>query len=1027
MLDSCTDFKDYIDLCIENGHTAIASTEHGKPLSWVEKKMLCDKARIKFIHGVEIYLTERLDEKVRDNYHTVLLAKNYQGVLELNKLVSMSCNKEHFYYTNRISFDEFLGISNNIIKTSACLASPLNKLPYDHPRYFQLANAYDYLEVQAHNHPDQIAFNKRLVALSGQIGIPLICGTDTHSSSKYKAECRKILLKAKHKSYGDEDAFDLSYKTYDELVEIFKTQGALSESEVIDALENTNILADSVENFELDVSIKYPILYGSREADNREFVSRIERMFKEKLDSGIIPAEQEDAFRSAIDEELRIFQKLGMDGFMLSMSELTGWCRENNIAMGPARGSVGGSRVAYVTDITDVNPETWHTVFSRFCNEDRVEIGDIDIDVVDEDRPKIFDYIVSRFGARHTARVAAFGTLADKAAIDIIGKALRIYAEENGSLEKNPWLIPNLKIIKREYENNPDAARKKYKELFYYFDGLVNTRISQSVHPAGMVISPITLDDNYGYFDKDNDSCLMLDMGQVHDVGLAKYDFLVLKTVRVLRDAFNLIGKSYPRMHEIDWSDDAVWQSIAKDPSLVFQFESDYANMGYRKFKPSSILEMSLVNAAIRPSGASYKDRLFARKQHKNPSALIDNLFKDNYGYLVYQEDVIKFLQEICGLSGSEADTVRKAIGHKQADKLQAALPKILNGYCDKSQKSRKEAEEEATGFLKVIEDASDYMFNYNHSIAYCMLGYLFGYLRYYYPYETLTAYLNNAANDDDIENGSEYAQKNGIKITMPKWGISRGDYYFNAEKRTIAKGLASVKYMSAVATEELFELSQGKQYAYFMDLLRDISHETCVDARQLNTLIHIDFFSDFGNQRELSRLVDLFNLFKAGAARQIKKSQVDGTELEEAVRKHAVGTTKSGGVAKSYTLLDVMAILRDLEVLVKKSQMEDLSDVIKVQNFYDAMGYVGYVSGKEDDRRKLIIMEVYPLRRKSDSRQFGHSIVTKSIGSGKDSRFTVFNRVFEDNPVKAGDIIFCKSYTRDGQYYQLTSYDKLY
>ena len=1027
MLDSCTDFKDYIDLCIENGHTAIASTEHGKPLSWVEKKMLCDKAGIKFIHGVEIYLTERLDEKVRDNYHTVLLAKNYQGVLELNKLVSMSCNKEHFYYTNRISFDEFLGISNNIIKTSACLASPLDKLPDDHPRYLQLANAYDYLEVQAHNHPDQIAFNKRLVALSGQIGIPLICGTDTHSSSKYKAECRKILLKAKHKSYGDEDAFDLSYKTYDELVEIFKTQGALSESEVIDALENTNILADSVENFELDVSIKYPILYGSREADNREFVSRIERMFKEKLDSGIIPAEQEDAFRSAIDEELRIFQKLGMDGFMLSMSELTGWCRENNIAMGPARGSVGGSRVAYVTDITDVNPETWHTVFSRFCNEDRVEIGDIDIDVVDEDRPKIFDYIVSRFGARHTARVAAFGTLADKAAIDTIGKALRIYAEENGSSEKNPWLIPNLKIIKREYENNPDAARKKYKELFYYFDGLVNTRISQSVHPAGMVISPITLDDNYGYFDKDNDSCLMLDMGQVHDVGLAKYDFLVLKTVRVLRDAFNLIGKSYPRMHEIDWADDAVWQGIAKDPSLVFQFESDYANIGYRKFKPSSILEMSLVNAAIRPSGASYKDRLFARKRHKNPSALIDDLFKDNYGYLVYQEDVIKFLQEICGLSGSEADTVRKAIGRKQADKLQAALPKILNGYCDKSQKSRKEAEEEATGFLKVIEDASDYMFNYNHSIAYCMLGYLFGYLRYYYPYETLTAYLNNAANDDDIENGSAYAQKNGIKITMPKWGISRGDYYFNAEKHTIAKGLASVKYMSAVATEELFELSQGKQYMYFVDLLRDISHETCVDARQLNTLIHIDFFSDFGNQRELLRLVDLFSLFKAGAARQIKKSQVDGTELEEAVRKHAVGTTKSGGVAKSYTLLDVMAILRDLEVLVKKSQMEDLSDVIKVQNFYDAMGYVGYVSGKEDDRRKLIIMEVYPLRRKSDSRQFGHSIVTKSIGSGKDSRFTVFNRVFEDNPVKAGDIIFCKSYTRDGQYYQLTSYDKLY
>ena len=324
---------------------------------------------------MEIYLTERLDEKVRDNYHTVLLARNMDGVRELNALVSKSCDKEHFYYTNRISFDEFLSMSPNIISTSACLASPLNKLPDSHPRYLELAQKYDFLEVQPHNHPDQIAFNRRLYALSQRIGKPLIAGTDTHSASPYKAECRRILLEDNHKSYADEDAFDLTYKTCDELVDAFRVQGALPENVYLEAIENTNRLADMTEEIALDTSIKYPILYGTREADSQKFLETIDRKFQEKLTSGVIPPSQEQAFRDAIKEEVRVFQKLQMDGFMLSMSELISWCKGQGMAIGTARGSVGGSRVAYVTDIIDLNPETWHTVFSRFCNEDRKEIG----------------------------------------------------------------------------------------------------------------------------------------------------------------------------------------------------------------------------------------------------------------------------------------------------------------------------------------------------------------------------------------------------------------------------------------------------------------------------------------------------------------------------------------------------------------------------------------------------------------------------------------------------------------------------
>lgn len=955
------------------------------------------------------------------------MARNMDGVRELNALVSKSCDKDHFYYTNRITFDEFLNISSNIISTSACLASPLNKLPDTHPRYMELARKYDFLEVQAHNHPDQIEFNKRLIALSKKIGKPLIAGTDTHSSSKYKAECRAILLTAKHKSYGDEDAFDLSYKTYDELVEMFRVQGALSEEDYITAIDNTNLLYDMTEEIELDTSIKYPILYGSREADSQKFEETVKRKFQEKLDSGIIPKEQEAAFCSAIDEEMRVFQKLQMDGFMLSMSELICWCKAQGMAIGTARGSVGGSRVAYVTDIIDLNPETWHTVFSRFCNEDRKEIGDIDIDCVESDRPAIFKHITDRFGKDKTARVASFGTMQSKGVIDDVGRALAI--KWKGVSGENPWSLPNISRIKNEFDSDPEKTKKKYPELFYYYDGLIDTKISQSIHPAGIVISPITLVDNFGVFDKDGEACLMLDMENIHAyTGLAKYDFLVLKTVQVIRDTCRYLDKPYPKTHEINWNDEKVWDDMIKSPSGIFQFEGVFAFESLKKFVPKSIFDMSIVTACIRPSGSSYRDKLLARVPHKNPSEIIDELLKDNLGYLIYQCDTIKFLQQICGLGGSEADNIRRAIGRKQKDRLDKAMPSILEGYCNKSPQPREVAEKEAKEFLQVIEDSASYQFGYNHSIAYCLLGYLCAYYRYYHPIEFITSFLNNAANEDDIRNGTAYANRVGIKITMPKWGLSKSEYFFDKERNIIAKGLTSVKFMSSGLAEELYQLAHERSYTKFVDVLADLDSKTSINIRQLDILIKLDFFSDFGNQRELMRITDMFyDTFKKGQAKKISKDKVDGTPLEPIVSKYSVGVTKSGGVAKSYTLLDVKSIMNEVEDAIKEIHMDDLSDLLKVKNFVDVMGYVGYVSGKAEDRPKLYVLDIYPLVRKADNKQFGYSVITKSIGSGKETRFTVVNSLFNKEPIKKGDIVYCKRYEKNGKYFRLADYMKIY
>ena len=327
------------------------------------------------------------------------------------------------------------------------------------------------------------------------------------------------------------------------------------------------------------------------------------------------------------------------------------------------------------------------------------------------------------------------------------------------------------------------------------------------------------------------------------------------------------------------------------------------------------------------------------------------------------------------------------------------------------------------------ILDASDYAFSWNHSDSYSATGYICGYLRYYYPFEFLTAALNifsdNAEKTAEI---TKYAKKVNINVTMPKWGISKSTYAYDKEVGVITKNLTSIKYMSSAIADELYTLAHSKKYKYFIDVLIDIDSSTSLNSRQLDILIKLDFFSEFGNQRELLRIVDMFyGIFNKGQAKKLNKDKVDGTPLEPIVNKYAVGVTKSGGIAKSYTLLDVVSIMKEAEDAIKAIHMEDLSDLLKVRNFVDVMGYVGYVSGKDEDRRKLYVMEVYPLFRRKDNKQFGYSVVTKSIGSGKDGRFTVVNSVFNADPIQKGDIIYCKSFEREGQYFRLTGYSKVY
>lgn len=1055
--DSCTKYTEYIDLAKKEGCDAIAFSNHGGIYDWVKKKQACDKANIKYIHGVESYLCINLQDNTR-GYHIGLYSKNWDGVLELNALVSKSTSKgtkkdksdRHMYYNPRISFEELMNTSDNIIVTTACLASPLWQLGktnvleqengeelYNYNikkrdellQWLSKNNHRCFLEIQYHNCDNQIKFNKLLYKWSEEYNIPLIVGTDTHSSTPYKAECRKILQKAKDSFYGEEDSFDLTWKTYDELVECFNRQNSLPNEVVLEAIENTNKLADMVENFKLDRTFKYPTLYGE---DARViWKNRILKMFDEKINNNIIDINRIDEYRLQMAEEFDVMCKLGMESFMMFMSELMEWAKKNDIHSSPCRGSVGGSLIAFITDIISVDPIKWKTVFSRFCNADRISLGDIDEDFAPNDREKVYKYIIDRFGNKNVSYILTLGTIQDRGSIDVLAKGLNyknldlvkeiknkfdkyfdefskiIHEEVNleeleGATSSSPNfddyelymnVIRNDKKSKRvtELKELWGLLREENKELFYYFDGIKGTIISKGSHPSGMIGSPITLYDNLGVFYKDGDENIPISfcaMKAVDFLNFVKFDILGLKTIGILQDTYKLIGKPWEEDYAINWNDDNVWNDMITCNAGIFQFEGDYAFDLLKQFKPHAINDMSLVNASLRPSGKSYRNRLIGGEINKNPSTIIDELLSDNRGFLVFQEDTIAFLQQICGMSGSEADTTRRAIGKKDEELLKEQLPKILEGYCKNSPHDREIAEREAKEFIQIVEDSSEYQFGYNHSTGYSMNGYKCARLRYYYPLEFVTAYLNNAENEVDINNGMKMASVKNITINPPKFRYSKGGYYPNRETNSIYKGIGSIKYCNEQIGEDLYAL-RDNQYNTFVDLLVELD-KTSLDTRQLDILIKLDFFDEFGGSLYLLKVVELYN--NIYSSKQFSKEKITDTTMLNLLYKYSNKQT-----AKLFKEVDTKSLLNELISTLDKTSNIDIYDRIKAES-----EFVGYLSYKDSsyDSSIMVVTEI------KINRWGTPYVKLYRIMDGHTAEIKVNKKYYNNKPIEKLDVI---------------------
>lgn len=1007
-IDSVTPYDDYIKKAKELGMTAMAFTEHGNIFSWVNKKRHIEAAGMKYIHGAEFYVTETLSEKIRDNYHCCLYAKNYEGVLELNQLSSNSFNREdgHFYYVPRVTIDELISTSDNIIVSTACLGGILHKgneaVKEKFLSFLKKNRHRCFLEIQHHNDisGEQGEYNRYLYELSKKIGVPLIAGTDTHALNEAHLEGRRILQKAKNVRFADEESWDLTFKTYDELVAAYKAQNVLPMNVVLEAIDNTNRLAAMVEEFSLDESYKYPHLWEDSE---KVFLDKIHEGIKKR---GVDKLPNLNEYLDRIENELKAYRHNGAIDFMLLMEDIISWCTDNEIYVGYGRGSVNGSVIAYLLGITEMDSIKHKLNFERFMNTSRVSLSDIDTDFPPSRIDDVKKYIYSKTGL-YCCDIVTFNTIALKGAIRDVGRALEMP-------------LKTVSEICDSVESKEDNLRKKYPELFKYVDLVIGTIVSVGSHPCGCVVSPHSITDRLGTFTTSTSEypISQIYMKEIDGLNYVKLDLLRLDTIELINETCKMANIERLTPDNVDIDDINVWNSMRDDTTQIFQWEGDMggsyikrllSDENIAKFKKINkdvdrMTLLSIGNSAIRPAGASYRDDLANGVIRKSGSAAIDEFLKPTFGYLVFQCQIIEFLHQYCGFTMGEADIVRRHFAKKTG--TENDIPIIKDGgymqYGDKKSEhyikgfvatmkekydmSKEEAEQTITAFLQVIIDASNYLFSLNHSQPYSYEGYVSAWLRYHYPVEFITVALNiNAGKEEKTIGLTNYAKNKGILIKPPRFRHSKSEYLCDSGNKCIYKGIGSIKYLNTSVANELYALKDN-YYKDFMALLQDILR-TSINSRQLEILIKIDFFEEFGDIAYLLACNEIFQNYSD--KKQIKKDKA----LEGGLSFDMLRQVSGKETLKSFMEIDSIALLDRLAKDIPPTQTKITT---KIQYQLDVLGYIDIVDKKYKGYCYVTDVET----------KFSPKLTLYAMANGGTIKVKVDKRTYGRNPVQKGDII---------------------
>ncbi|PWT37242.1 PHP domain-containing protein [Limosilactobacillus reuteri] len=836
-----TKYNDYVDYHVTHGIKSIAITNHGSVANWISHKLEAEKAGLKYIHGLEAYVTMSLEDKSR--YHTILLAKNYEGVKAINQLSSDSFKPDHFYYKPRITFEELKKVveEGNIYVTTACLASGLaqsfiNNDKETSSEWIKLAaNNRDnvFLEVQPHLDGEQKAYNQYLLGLSKRYNLHLIASNDIHALDQDYDKIRKIIKTGKHSKYEDEDKFELWCKTYDEMFEGFKTQGILSDEKIEEALDFTNEIANSIEEFELDRSPKYPHLYKNPE---KVFQDRITKGLYER---GImsLPKEKRKVYLDRVKYEYSVYKHNGAIDYMLTDEAMVDAAKEHGIPVSYGRGSVSGSLIAYLIGSTEMDSVKLGLNFERFMNKERVSLADIDHDWEAKNKEWIQKWLLtnSKWSA---ASILTLNTYGIKGAVKAIADGLPRYAGQ-------PAYIQTIRNQINDDGTIPDKLYKEHRELFDLAKKVVGVIDSFGRHAAGVVVDTNPIEDAMGTMRVSGWDYATTQI-TMHDIEYCKWvkmDVLGLDNIGLISRTCELAGLPFLTPNSTDiinFEDKNVWNSMRNNNIGVFQMEGERAGKLLKDIlSPETINRihsneatkdvkyidlLSLVNAAQRPSGASHVDAVTHGEFKDNGHPALNKFLAPTLGRLVYQEQLIQFLVQFCGYTAGRADVLRRAIGHKIQSVMDEELPKIQESFIqtmiNKYHDSPEHAQTIAKDFIQVFMDAADYGFSINHSMAYSYIGYISTWLRYYYPVEWCTAAFQIwNGKQEKLNRVTNFAKEHDIHIKPIRFGKSKGLYYMDKDNNDIYEGVGSVKNLNVKNGDQLYLISD-KKYNFFTDLL---------------------------------------------------------------------------------------------------------------------------------------------------------------------------------------------------------------
>src|SRR3989339_1152877 len=770
LLDGLPKIDELLDYVTELGMDSVALTDHGVMYGAIEfyKKSLAKK--IKPIIGCEVYVAFEKHTDKRPNVdqkrnHLILLAKNEQGYKNLVKLVSIA-QLDGFYYKPRIDEELLEKYAEGLIGMSACIQGKIPRLlisnkdeeaeatALKYEKFFGKGNFY--LELQRHqNIPEQATANKKMVELSKKTGIPLVCTNDIHYLKKEDAEAQDVLMLINTGSdINDPErlslkGFDVSMTKPEVMIENFK--------HIPEAIENTQKIADMC-NFQFELGkTKLPLFPVPDNKTAEQYLTELceiglQKRFPDK------DAEYLESARERMNYELSVINKTGFAGYILIVQDFVNWAKNSRIIVGPGRGSAGGSLVCYLTNITNVNPLDHNLLFERFLNPERISMPDIDMDFTDRRRDEVLKYVSEKYGADHVAQIITFGTMAARAVIRDVGRALAYTYSYCDAMAK---MIPtgmdlaealeNVSEFSDLYKNDPQA--KRLLDIAKKLEGVAR---HASTHACGVVIAKDPLTESVPLQHPpgpggENSIVTQYEMHAIEDLGLLKMDFLGLKNLTIIEDTLAriyVVRNEKVNIDNIPQGDQKTYELLQQAlTTSVFQLESDGMKRYLKELIPSNFNDITAMVALYRPGPMQFIPDYIARKHGSQKISYLhpklEPILKETQGICIYQEQLMKIAQEICGFTLGEADVLRKAVGKKIKELLDAQETKFINGAI-KNGVSKKIAAE----LWQWILPFAAYGFNKSHSAAYATIAYQTAYLKSHYPVEFMASVLTSERAD---------------------------------------------------------------------------------------------------------------------------------------------------------------------------------------------------------------------------------------------------------------------------------------